>query len=290
MAKLLIINADDFGLEEEVNRGIIEAHRRGVVTSASLIPTGSAFGHAIELARDNPRLDVGAHLTLTRGPSLVGMPVLPPTQVPSLVKGDGLLPQNPVSLAGRIVLGLVSLTQIRLELTAQLEKIHSTGIRITHIDSHQHIHLVPAVFRLVTGLAQQFGVTWLRLPLKCQFSRGRPTAAGIMQRLKVASLRGTAAIDSPRLTEAGLRCADYYVGVEFSGRLSDVEMENLVTNVPDGITELSCHPGVDDVRLSQNHPWGYRWERELAALCSAGMVATINRSGVQLVRYSEISV
>jgi hopanoid biosynthesis associated protein HpnK len=288
MPKLLIVNADDFGLEEEINSGIIEAHLHGVVTSTSLIANGGAFDHAVALAHENPGLDVGAHLTLTRGPSLVGGPLLDPVEVPSLVKGDGLFSQNPTTLAARIVLGFVSSSQIRKELRAQMEKITSAGIRITHVDSHQHIHMAPPVFRIVVELACEFGVKWLRLPIGCFLPRSGPRA-GALGRLKSEILARLAARDLPVMTSAGLRSAQYHVGVDFSGRLLEDEIEHIVANLPDGIIELSCHPGSDDARLSRSHPWGFRWQRELSALCSTRVRTAIEESGLKLVGYSNLS-
>lgn len=286
--KLLIVNADDFGLEEEINAGIIKAHSEGVATSASLLANGGAFDHAVALARESPKLDVGAHLTLTRGPSRVGSPLLTATEVPTLVKSNGLFPQSPTSLAARIALGTVDMRQVEKELRAQMEKIRSAGIRITHIDSHQHIHMVPSVFRIVTGLAHEFGVTWLRLPVMRASPRGGP-AAPPLQHLKSKLLSRLAIWNSRSMAGRGLRSAQYHVGIEFSGRLCGETIERIVTSLPDGVGELSCHPGSDNGHLGGNHPWGYMWEQELAALCSPRVLEAIEKSNVELTNYSGLN-
>lgn len=288
MSKLLVINADDFGLEEETNSGIARAHVQGVVTSASLLANGAAFDHAVALSREHPGLDVGAHLTLTRGPSLVGGPLLGSQEVPSLVKGDGLFHQNPATLAARIALGLVSSSQIGRELTAQMRRIESAGIRITHIDSHQHIHMFPRVFRIVSELAGEFGVKWVRLPVIWTLPGDGPKA-GTVRRLQGRLLTALARRNLPALEEAGLRTAAYQIGFDFSGRLTEDRIEHIVRNLPDGIVELSCHPGSDDARLGRNHPWGYGWQQELSALCSERVRQAIERAGVKLVGYSSLS-
>ena len=287
MSKLLIVNADDFGLEQETNSGIVNAHAQGVVTSASLIANGAAFEHAVMLAREHPALDVGAHLTMTRGSSLVGGPLLEPPAVPSLVGRDGLFFQSPAALAGRIVLGLVSSSQVRKELRAQMKKMESAGIRITHIDSHQHIHVLPPVFRIVAELACEFGVKWIRLPLIWTLSAGR-LRVGMLRRVQRRLLTTLARRNLHALTETGLRTPEYHVGFDLSGRLSEEEIEQIVTNLPGGIVELSCHPGSDDSVLSRNHPWGYRWQQELSALCSARVRRAIEGAGVKLVGYSSL--
>lgn len=286
--KLLIINADDFGLEEEINAGIIKAHREGVATSTSIIANGRAFDHAVALAREAPGLDVGAHLTLTRGPSRVGSPVLAPAEVPSLVRHDGLLPQNPTTLAARIALGTVDMRQVEKELRAQMAKIRSAGIRITHIDSHQHIHMVPAVFRVVTGLAHEFGIAWVRLPAR-QASLHDGPQAPLLQRLKSRLLSGLAIWNSRSAAGRGLHSAQYHVGIEFSGRLCVDTFERIVTRLPDGIVELSCHPGSDNAQLGGNHPWGYMWEQELSALCSSRVLEAIEKSNIKLTNYSGLN-
>ena len=288
MTKFLIVNADDFGLEKEINDGIAKAHREGVATSASLIANGGAFDHAVALARESPKLDVGAHLTLTRGPSRVGSPVLTSTEAHSLVRNTGLLPQSPTALAARIAFGTVDMRQVEKELRAQMEKIRSAGIRITHIDSHQHIHMVPAVFRIVMGLAHEFGVTWVRLPVMWP-SPHRGPAAPPLQRLKSKLLSGLAIWNSRLTAGQGLRSAQYHVGIEFSGRLCEDTIERIITNLPDGIVELSCHPGSDNAHLGGNHPWGYMWEQELAALCSPRVLEAIEKSNIKLTNYSGLN-
>ncbi|MBI5116810.1 ChbG/HpnK family deacetylase [Candidatus Poribacteria bacterium] len=283
--KALIINADDFGLEKEVNSAIIRAHRQGIVTAASLIANGTAFENAVELALEHPSLDVGAHLVLTRGPSLTGGPLLNPVEVPSLIKGDGLFPKNPVTLAGRIMMGFISHSQIEKELLAQMERIRRAGIRITHIDSHQHIHVLPSVFRIVAALALEFGVKWLRLPLRCVLPAGGPSV-GALRRLQAGLLERLAARNASVMAASGLRATSYCLGFHFAGRLLEDEIEHIISNLPEGTIELSCHPGHDEARLEQNHPWGYKWERELSALCSERVRTAIEKAGVKLTGYS----
>jgi hopanoid biosynthesis associated protein HpnK len=287
MTKFLIVNADDFGLEEEVNSGIIAAHQTGVVTSASLIPNGAAFEGAVALARENPRLSVGAHLTLTRGPSLAGAPVLKGDEVPTLVGGDGLLPQSPAVLTARIALGLVNLRHIEKELRAQMDRILIAGVRVTHIDSHQHIHMIPPVFRIVAGLASEFDIAWLRLPAIWARRQSGP-AAEPFQRLKCMLLSWLARWNSKARAGEGLRSAEYYAGIDFSGRLCEDVLQDIIGSLPDAIVELSCHPGSDDARLSRSHPWGYTWSRELSALCSPRVRQAIEKSGIRLVSYSDL--
>ncbi|HEV2690693.1 MAG TPA: ChbG/HpnK family deacetylase [Bryobacteraceae bacterium] len=139
--KFLITNADDFGFTRDVNEGIVHAHREGILTATTLMATGPAFDHAVELARQNPRLDVGAHL------ALVGSPGLPPT-VGALLRA-------------------VALRRIRIyeELSAQVRKILDAGIHPTHLDTHKHTHVLPPVLNAVARIAEEFRIPWVRRPL-----------------------------------------------------------------------------------------------------------------------------
>jgi predicted glycoside hydrolase/deacetylase ChbG (UPF0249 family) len=156
--KRLIINADDFGFTRDVNAGIVHAHREGVLTSATLMANGGAFEDAVRLARETPTLDIGCHLVLVQGRSLVtGSP----------------LPEKPTDL---VVALLRNQIDVRAELRAQVQKIIDAGIRPTHLDSHKHTHLLPNVFREVLRLAQESGIRYVRLPLRAfyrQFARRR---------------------------------------------------------------------------------------------------------------------
>ena len=134
--KYLIPNADDFGFTRDVNDGIVEAHCHGILTATTLMATGAAFDHAVELARENPELDIGVHLVL------VDLPGFPPT-IPQL---------------------LFSLGRIRIydELVRQVQKVLDAGLKPTHLDTHKHTHLLPQVFNTVTRIAQEFHIPWVR--------------------------------------------------------------------------------------------------------------------------------
>ena len=143
--KYLITNADDFGFTRDVNEGIVHAHRHGILTATTLMAPGAAFHHAVSLARENPKLDVGVHLVL------VGSPGYPPT-------------------VGRL---LASLGKIRIydELAGQVRKVLDAGIRPSHLDTHKHTHLLPPVLDAVARVAEEFKIPWVRQPLFGFFER-----------------------------------------------------------------------------------------------------------------------
>lgn len=201
--KRLVINADDFGFTRDVNAGIIEAQRTGVLTATTLMANGEAFEDAVRLARATPTLDIGCHLVLVQGRSLVnGRP----------------LPENPARLATELLRRRID---IRAELRAQIEKTIAAGIRPTHLDSHKHTHLLPNVFREVVRLAQEFGIGYVRLPIMA--------IAGRAYR-RYADCRG-------------VHMTDHFLGFRLTGSLNEQTLAEAIERLPDGTTEFMCHPG-----------------------------------------------
>ena len=141
--KRLIVNADDWGLTPGVNRGIVRAFQHGIVTSASLLVTGSAFEDAVALARDFPALDVGLHLALVEEQA-----VLPPEALPTLVDKTGRLPRTKGEFFKRALLGRISWDEVEREIAGQIARFQQTGLRLSHLDSHQHLHMFPPVFQI----------------------------------------------------------------------------------------------------------------------------------------------
>lgn len=243
-ARLLIVNADDFGFTRDVNAGIIEAHQRGILTSATLMATGAAFADAVELARAHPSLDVGCHLVL------VGAPGLPPS----------LLALVAAVAARRLPLGDI--------LRAQVEKICRAGLRPSHVDTHKHTHLLPAVFEEVARVAQEFGIRWVRRPLPAPLFR--PWLRQIPSRY-------------------GLRMTDHFAGFRLTGRFGASELVRLIRRLPPGLTEFMCHPGrcTGELRRASTRLKETR-ERELAALTAPEVRDAVTAAGVRLVSFREL--
>lgn len=154
----LIVNADDFGRSAEINRAVIRAHREGILTSASLMIAGPAAREAIELARENPSLAVGLHLTVVDGP-----PALPPGRIPHLVDAAGRFPNAPVRLGLRYAFHKVARRELANEISAQFDRFMASGLALSHVDGHQHLHLHPAVFDLMLPLATKCGAGRIRI-------------------------------------------------------------------------------------------------------------------------------
>jgi hopanoid biosynthesis associated protein HpnK len=266
----LIVNADDFGVSEAVNRGIAEAHDRGIVTSASLMATGPAFEHAVELARSRPRLAVGVHLVLTEHRPLSGA-------VPSLVRADGAFEPHLAQLLRRRLQGRISLPEVRRELDAQIRRVRAAGISVGHLDGHQHAHVLPGVARIVAELAAEYGIAAVRYPVervRGYMLRSARHAARVAEQTAL----GLFSASSPLKR---LRRSDDFVGFYFGGRLDETNLMTVLASLPAaGTVELMCHPGDEGMRPVAD--WQYAWVAERDALTSPRVRALIKARGIRL--------
>src|SRR6516164_1415614 len=172
----LIVNADDLGWTEGVNRGIADAHRNGIVTSASLLANGAAFDDAVKTAGQLPGLGVGVHLNLSDG-----RPAAPPREVTSLLNEVGEFSGGPQSLLLRLTAGRVDPGEVEKEWDAQIQKVRAAGIRPTHLDGHKHVQMLPGLFAVALRLAKKHGIPALRVsleasPLRAALSDGNQAA------------------------------------------------------------------------------------------------------------------
>ena len=277
----LIINADDFGLSSGVNRAVIKAWHEGILTSASLMAGGDAFDEAVLFARQNPALQVGLHLTLVHGKS-----VLPPMEIPGLVDEKGNFTDNPV-LAGMRYFFLMGLrNQLYREIEAQLTKVRDAGISLSHVDGHLNIQMQPVVFEILMELAPRFGITTFRLTrerltptLLADGERivGKRVDAFIFNRLSAWSL--------PRLERCGIHCTDEVKGLLNSGRMTEVYLLQILDELCLGSTEIYFHPGcLPCTEITKRMP-DYRHEEELAVLVSPAIIRKIKGRGISLVNY-----
>jgi predicted glycoside hydrolase/deacetylase ChbG (UPF0249 family) len=250
--KLLIVNADDFGFTRDVNQGILEAHLGGIVTAATLMATGAAFDHAVELARSNPTLDVGCHLVLVGRRS-----ALPPHDP---------LPSSLAELVRAVALGRIRVLD---ELRAQVLKILDAGLAPTHLDTHKHTHLLPPVTDAVGRLSEEFRIGWVRRPV------GLPVLGACLRRA---------------LRERGCRITDHFRGFSLTGRLDAAAIVRLLRGLPRGTTELMCHPGCLGAELRAAHTrLKESRERELGALTSPEVKQAIQQGGIRLVNYRSLA-
>jgi hopanoid biosynthesis associated protein HpnK len=288
--KQLIVNADDFGLTEDVNRGIIVAHRDGILTSTSLLANGSAFQQAASSSRKLVQLSVGVHLNLSQGD-----PVSPANRIPSLVNKQGELHLGPLNLWRRILTRRLSLEEIHTECRAQVLKVLEAGIAPTHLDGHLHVHLLPQLSPVLIRLAREFGICDVRCP-----TEDLAITLPLIWRIKGNSLaaleRSLVAYGvnsfAERLTEhllaAGITCPNAFFGLAHTGFLDTNALKILIAKVPDGTTELMCHPGYDSSELkSFGGNLTREREVELLALTAPEVKDLIGNLGIRLVNFRD---
>ncbi|MEE8459718.1 MAG: ChbG/HpnK family deacetylase [Phycisphaerales bacterium] len=256
--KSVIINADDFGLSPGVNRGILSAFRDGVVTSTTLLANMAGFDDAVAIARENPDLPVGIHLSL-----IWGRPVSDPAKIPTLVDRQGLLNRSASALGVRAMLGRLSVDQVRIEFAGQVRKVLDAGLTPTHLDTHKHIHVLPGVADALVSVAGEFGIHKVRLPReRSPRSRGcRCPASGNVKRAIIALLSHRAETQL-----CALKSTDHFVGIADSACLDTERLSLILRNLDDGVTELMCHPGHVDDQMKRYVAHSTRREIELNAL------------------------
>ena len=278
--RLLIINADDFGLAPGVNRGIVEAHEAGTLSSTSMMVNAPAFDEATELVRSRvPRLGVGLHLNLIAGRPL--------SEATSLVdRRTGRFHPLP-ELAKRALRGRVHPADVRRECDAQLLALRRAGIVPTHLDSHRHAHALPGVLPAVVASARDAGVPVVRRPLD-QPSLGEPAASLKMLVLHAAWRVASQAVDADG--RALLARSPHFRGIALQGA-PDVEARllALLDRLPAGATELMLHPGHDDAVLAAQDPYRQEREREVVALRSPAVRARLERGDVCLVSFAALA-
>lgn len=284
--KRLIVTADDFGLAVPVNEAVELGHLQGILTSASLMVTAPAADDAVERAHRLRRLAVGLHLVL-----MDGRPALPPAQIPDLVGADGRFTGDPVRQGARIYLSSRVQAQAEAEIRAQLAAFRRTGLRLDHVDGHHHFHLHPTVQAILVRLAREFDITAIRVPDEPAVARHR--AAGVSQRMRdwlaAFPLRGRAPAMKRRLARAGIRFNDAILGLADSGRMDASRVRELLTVLPDGVTELYLHPATRRWSDADALPDSYRPEAELAALMDASVRAAVDASGAILATFGDLS-
>lgn len=258
--KQIIVNADDFGRHERINRAVERGVRDGVLRSATVMPGGAAFEDAAALARRTPALGVGIHLTLVNG-----TPVLPPAEIPSLVTPEGIFYDNHTLFAVRLLRGKINLAEVRAELTAQLRRVEAAGIRPTHADSHQHMHVLPGVIDIVLDLCAAAGIPAMRAPYAPLFAGHFGGIGQLIGRTGLSVLARRAAVMARR---RGIRTPDRFAGIVAGEAVDTKTLCGIAASLGDGVTEVMMHPGTDNAALIPDCRWDHDFEAELRAVCA----------------------
>lgn len=248
MPARLIINADDFGITPGVNRAIIELHRAGALSSATLMATGAAFDDAVSLAQANPTLAIGCHVVLTDG-----NPASPPESIPTLLGPNrrSLRPKLTHFVRG-LLLGHIDEADIEREATAQIRKLQHAGIHVTHIDSHKHTHMFPQVTRPLLRVAEALNIRAIRSPFEARWSwpLGHGGVSRRVQMTLLDQLRNPFN-NQVQIQSGAIRTTDGSPGISATGSLNQHTLQQIMAKIPNGTWELVCHPGYNDADLSR---------------------------------------
>lgn len=275
----IILNADDFGGSSNINAAVMRAHREGVLTSASLMVTGAAFEEAVTLARETPTLAVGLHLVL-----VAGRAVLPPARIPCLVERRGRFPDDPFRLGLRYAFSRAAQAELAREMEAQFERFAATELPLSHVDSHLHMHMHPAVFDRLLPLAERYGARGIRLPrddlrLALQFDRRR---VGSM--FAWALVFGLLARRSAkRLRNHQLKTTDRVYGLMQTGRMHRDYVVAVLRQLKVPTAELYFHPSVESEGGALGPNPG-----DLAALLSPAVRQVIEERSLYLTTYAAL--
>lgn len=279
--RYIIINADDFGRHAEINRAVEEGLVHGCLRSATVMPGGAAFAGAIDIARRHEELGLGVHFTLVDG-----HPILPPEEIPSLVGSEGGFLPDHTALLKRYLKGGVNLEEVRRELAAQLQKIEATGIPISHVDSHQHMHTLPGIIDIVLDLAARAGIRAVRTPRTPLFAGAFGGLGQLVGRLGLSTLARLAACKAHR---RGLLTPDNFAGIVAGEAVSEGELLHLIAHLPQGTTEVMMHPGMKNDVLQEDSGWQHDFEAELAAILSPRVGEALRKAEVEPVNFRHLS-
>jgi chitin disaccharide deacetylase len=268
----LIVNADDFGLNSSTNHAIIRGHQEGILTSCSLMVNEPGFEGAVELARQNPRLGVGLHLTFLQGHS-----TLPHEKIPGLVNEKKEFDNSPVRVGFKYFFKRELRAQLRAEMLAQFEKFRATGLPLDHVDSHHHLHAHPTLFRIVIESAADLGIKHLRLTSEPFGVHARLSIGYRLERLSHGLAYWILAGGARRkLKRMDIKHTDAVFGLLQDARVDEDYLQRLLPKLPFGVSEIYSHPSLDV------------FKHEMEALISPKIRALADSLGIRLIRYQDL--
>ncbi|MBV9288280.1 MAG: hopanoid biosynthesis-associated protein HpnK [Hyphomicrobiales bacterium] len=274
----LVVTADDFGLALEVNEAVEIAHRKGILSAASLMVAGRWAADAVRRARAMPRLRVGLHLAVTDA-----RPALPPEAIPALFGREGRLSGDLVALGVRLALSGGARRQMRAEIEAQFSAFRATGLPLDHVTVHQHFHLHPVVAAMVIEIGDRYGARAVRTPLEPhQIVRDVDQLAAHERRLVEGAC---AALLKAKAERAGWLTPDGVFGLRWSGRITAERLSGLIARIPTGFWEIYTHPATQN-EFAGGAP-GYRYAEELAALIAPETLAALHDAGHSVGGYED---
>jgi chitin disaccharide deacetylase len=279
--KRLIVTADDFGLAPAVNDAVEAAHRRGILSAASLMVTAPAAADAVARAKRLPRLAVGLHLVLVDG-----RPASPPAAIPALVGGDGQFHGDLLRVGIRIFCLPEARRQVETEIRAQLETFRRTGLKLDHVNAHHHFHLHPTVADALLRLAPEYGIAAVRVPLEHPLESWRAAGDRLGSRLGVWLLQASRTRRlQRRLRAAGIACNDCVLGLSDTGAMTKERVRRYLARLPDGVSELYVHAAT---ARPDAWPAHYQAQAELEALIDPEVRDLLKAQGIEPIAFASL--
>jgi hopanoid biosynthesis associated protein HpnK len=282
--RYLIVTSDDFGLSPQVNSGIVQAHQHGILTDASLMVTGSAWREAVELARANPQLSVGLHITLVQGKS-----VLPPHLLSSITDFGGNFPNDPTLAGLRYFFSRRAREQVYEECRAQIERFLTTGLALTHLDGHLNIHMHPVVCDALIALMQEYYIPAMRVTHEdLSVSLAFDARQRLRKQREAFIFSRLAQRAKQKLSAAQIAFPDALFGLHQSGQVDEPYLLHLLPKLRPGVTELYCHPALLPCPEVKRWTPTYRRADDLAALTSKRVRTAVDTLGIAVVSYRDL--
>ena len=269
--KRLVVTGDDFGLSRPVNEAIETGHRDGILTATCLMVAAPEAADAVARAKRLPTLGVGLHVVVARGRA-----ILPPAQIPDLVDAEGRFDDNLVRAGFRYFFLPHVRKQLADEIRAQFDAFARTGLALDHVNAHNHMHVHPTVFGLILEIGREHGMQAMRIPFE--------PAPGLAN----ATFRLWADWAKRRLRHVGVRCNDAFFGLHETGRLERTRLREIVTQIPDGVSEIMCHPATQSWDAVDPKAAQFGFAEELAALLDPEVRRTVAAGGIQLSNYRSV--
>jgi predicted glycoside hydrolase/deacetylase ChbG (UPF0249 family) len=286
MAARLILNADDFGLTRGINRAIAELYEAGALTSTTLMANGPAFDDAVSVALAHPGLGVGCHVVLTDG-----APVLAPETLPTLCPNGKTFRPKLTHFLRDLLLGRIDQAEIEREACAQMQRLQRAGIDLTHIDTHKHTHMFPAVARPVLRAAELCGVHAIRNPFEEPWSIAL-SGSELTRRIQVRLIQALRPrfLALPQILNGVVRTTNGTIGISATGNLNQTSLHAVLDAMPDGVWEIVCHPGYNDADLDAITT-RLRSTREIerdALLSAFASNLSTQRNPLELIHYKDV--
>jgi len=277
--KKLIVTADDFGLTHSINEGILMAAREGIVTNINLIPTGDAANDAVAVIKYDKIPEIGVHLALTET-----RPVTNTRLISSIVDDDGAFLKSRFKFLKKLFSGHIDIEHVKIELKSQVDKAANSGARITNLSSHEHLHMIPEIFKILADLAKEYGIHYVRVlkqePIIPPFSLNKLFRSAVVGYFNPGMEK--------LLKKSGLAAADNFLGFLNSGAIREDVLLRMLADVKEGVTELVVHPGFLDPEVLNHYRFHINCEEELYALTGARVKKVIANKGIKLSRYGDL--